>query len=215
VLDTVLGFDFVELAYPVKGGMRWHEVATRGLLGELAEWCAYISDWFRWDPAQTTRWLVCGGKLPETQPVTVEYQIVAPGPMNSTTRMLMSVDPTLSAPEVATAYTTARRPIVDEERERVRSMDVKAARLAQFAFEQPEDIGDPPWELWIRKWNASLYVKANQDWRCGESKTEKDNFARALRFAHERLCRTELHDPPEARRGQRRGQPHPYQDESE
>jgi hypothetical protein len=204
VLNTVVTIHFMELAYPAKGGVRWHEVATRGLLGDLAVWCAYISEWFRWDPADTTRWLVCGGKLPVVQAVTVEYQVGATGPMNSTTRMLMWVDPTLSGPEVAAAYMEARRPLVDEERERVRSMDVKAARLAQFALEQPEDINDATWERWIRKWNASRQVKANPSWRCGERKTDKDNFVRAVRDACERLSRTEWRDPSESRTGQRR-----------
>lgn len=104
----------------------------------------------------------------------------------------------------------SRRPLVDEERQRVRAMDVKAARLAPFAIEQPEDIKDAPWDRWIGKWNASSRVRANPSWRCCESKMDRDNFVRAVKDAHERLSRTEWLDPSESRRCQP-----PYQNDSD
>jgi hypothetical protein len=208
VLDTVMGVDFVELACPVKGGTDWRHVATLGFLGKLATWSNYLSEWLRWDPSETTRWLICGGKPPQTQSVTVEYQVGAEGFLNTTTRMVLTIDPMLSPAQVARAYTDARRPLVEKQRERVRSIDARTARLAQFILEQSEDIGSPPWELWRKRWNARAFVKSN-DWTWGDEKFQWDNFARAVRDAYERLSRAEWHVPREARRGP----PHPYQEE--
>jgi hypothetical protein len=167
--------------------------------------CAFFSERYHWDPAETTRWLICRGMPPGTPSVTAEYRVVS-GRRDSTSRIVLTVDPIVTPAQLAEAYSKARQPVVPPSRQRVRPTEVKAAKLAKFALEQSEDIESAPSERWRVAWNKGATIKENSDWLCGDQKYERDNFARAVKKAYERLSHEGWRVPSDSRRGQRRGQ---------
>jgi hypothetical protein len=156
----------------------------------LDSWCRMCESKFGWEKAQTMAWIVCKGRPPETALATASYQMRREEQTDTTSRVVLALDPALTPSEVAEAYIHARRQIVEPSRQRVRPMSVKALRLAEFALQQPEDIEAALWARWIRKWS-----KRYPAWSCGDEKTERDNFKRAMRSAYTALVEAGWREP--------------------
>lgn len=175
------GGQLTELWFSEGGGPRVLSVRARSLLGEVAKVAAELSDRYHWSCWDATRWVVCSGDPPTPWVFGWGPQLHL-GETDTTTRLEMEVDPTLTPAEVAAAYGRARAAIFRGAR--VRPLDDKARALVRFALDQGRAKGEPPWEEWRRCWNAGPGRKHGTYRGDGGGPW---NFRRDLRSAWRRL----------------------------
>jgi hypothetical protein len=162
-------------------------VPAATLLGQIAINSERLADEYRWNSWDATRWLICGGTPPVPWVVRwrseIRYSFTANfDATDTTTRLTLEIDPTLTPAEVAVAYSHARSAIFP--RDRLRSLDRKALALAAFYLKQQEN--PPTWEAWRKRWNAGPGRKHGIYRGDGGGPW---NFPRDVRSAYERLVK--------------------------
>jgi len=177
------GQQVLKLWYWDRDGVGVMTVRAKGTLGEIAKVAQGLSDTYRWQRWEATRWLLCGGRPP--QPVLVWWRplIRKIGRDDSTTRLEMVVDPTLSPSEVAAAYERARKRMFP--RHRLRPLSAKSLERARFYLERlkVDDSGEQ-WEHWRKEWNDQHGSTLG---RYPSTDAGRSHFRRDLREALRRL----------------------------
>ena len=181
------GRKHLELFYRDDGAVQVVAVPATSLVGEVATVAANLSDQFRWNHWDATRWVTCGGDPP--RPWVFRWKPDLRGlhrgeVTDTTTRLTIEVDPTLTPGEVAAAYGRARSAIFRGAR--VRAVEEKAQALVRFAVAQPENIEDAPWDEWLRRWNAG---PGRRHGKYDSQDYQRWNFRREVRKAWVRLTR--------------------------
>ncbi|PZR80378.1 MAG: hypothetical protein DLM65_08045 [Candidatus Aeolococcus gillhamiae] len=179
-----------ELWYRDGDEVRVVAVPAGSLLGEVAKVAAELADRYRWSPWDATRWLVCGGDSPV--PWVFRWKPELRGLhrgeiTDTTTRLVLEVDPAFTPSDVAAAYGRARATIYSGVR--VRPLDDKSQALARFALDHGYGDGKPPWEDWRKQWNAGPGRKRGRYGSHDDGPRSKWRFRRDLHSAWGRLTR--------------------------
>jgi hypothetical protein len=116
------------------------------LLAELAELAKILADQWRWHAAQATMFVLTG-KPPKVLTAIAGIELNSEAPTAS--RIVLTVDPPMGAREVAKWYSEVRALIKPP---RVRPMNERSYRLAQFMIEHPKDHSER-WAAYRTLWN--------------------------------------------------------------
>ena len=163
------GYDVLEYAMPGTGQVRRILVSSKGILG----WLRWLSQWlcerFRWKMSHATTFI-----LTDVAPPAVEsdYRVDSQRAVPALTRVVMTLDPTMSPREVATLYRQIRFQYFGR---RHRSMTPKHVELAKFWSSQREAA---TWKVLMAEWN-----KLHRRW----AYKREQNFARDCAQARDRL----------------------------
>ena len=134
IKDLQSGKETVELWYLDGRKVRCFAVKKGGLLGKVAEAAERHDRDYLWDRWEATRWLVCGGSAPVPNVFRWKPERRVLGATDTTTRVLLEVDPTLTPADVAGAYGRVRQRIYRGER--VRPLDDKALALYRLVLDR-------------------------------------------------------------------------------
>ena len=143
-------------------------VALGSALDRLRLLSVALAGRYGWQPAQGSIFVLTG-LVPIVAPVRVRTAIRYP--VSATSRITLEVDPTVTPPELAEHYATARKRMMAG---RSRRMSEKHLRLAIYAATHSEGT----WDERMRGWNG-----ANPD----ERYTQASNFQRDAANAVKRL----------------------------
>jgi hypothetical protein len=168
--DT-FGIKSETLAYGTPG-KAWTQrvvVHSRGVLDHLRRLSGDLARRYGWQDAQGTIFVLTG-KMPLIP--TIRTTRSFRGPLSGTSRIVLDIDPTVTAQEVAEAYRQVRREMI---RGRARPLSEKHAQLARFSAERPDG---EPWAGRMAAWNDE-----NPEWRYGHV----SNFTRDVRRAERQL----------------------------
>jgi hypothetical protein len=178
---------FAELWYRDSRAIRVVSVPPGSLLGEVAKVAATLSDHYRWNLWDATCWVVAGGDPPIPWVFRWKPELRRGAAGDTTTRLVIEVDPTLTPAEVTAAYGRARSAIFRGAR--LRPLDEKAQALVQFALDHGSGDGEPPWEDWRRLWNAGFGGPTGTYSGEDHGPGSKWRFRRDLRSAWRRFTR--------------------------
>jgi hypothetical protein len=145
-------------------------------LATLAALARTLAVRWRWHPAQATMFVLTGNQ-PTVRSAVADIELNGETPTAS--RIVLTVDPSLSPKEVAAWYSEVRALIKPS---RVRPMGIRSYRLAQFVIEHP--IGR--WGVRRRSWNLQY-----PDW----AETDDRVFGSRARTAHKLLTNPGWHLP--------------------
>jgi hypothetical protein len=168
-------FLFHFLKYSIPGTKESKEIPTavRGALEHLRWLSEKLAHEYGWTETEATVFVLVGA-VPEIKAITSTFQSKQ---LPALTRIVLTIDPTLSPQEVAEHYRGIRRDVIVG---RHRDLSEKHLQLAIFAAKQPED------EIWADKmaeWNKTHPA----EWKYEEI----SNFAHDCLQAHRRLLRSE------------------------
>jgi hypothetical protein len=163
------GFDTLD--YLVPGSERVHHVlvSSKGILG----WLRWLSNWlcqqYRWEPVHATMFILTDAvpPIPESH-----YKVDSRRAVPALTRVVMTIDPTMSPREVTNLYRQIRFRYFGR---RHRSMTPKHVELAKFWSTQDQTA---TWKDLMTEWN-----KQHRRW----AYKREQNFARDCAQARERL----------------------------
>jgi len=163
------GFDTLD--YLVPGSERVHHVlvSSKGILGWLRWLSAWLCQQYRWAPAHATMFILTDAAPPIPE---LHYDVDSRRAVPALTRVVMTIDPTMSPREIATLYRQIRFRYFGR---RHRSMTPKHVELAKFWSTQDQSA---TWKDLMAEWN-----KLHRRW----AYKREQNFARDCAQARERL----------------------------
>lgn len=175
-ISATVAFMTKSLDY-VMPGVRWVQgvPTTLGtLLDELRELSEALAEYYGWQAAQATVFVLTG-----TPPWLVLFTKEIRGGDNfpATTRITLTIDPTLSPEEVAKRYSAVRSSMCGDKR--YTPVEEKSLRLAMFMVGRQYGA----WLKQMREWNATCVE--HPEWIYTEG-TEQ-SFGRDCRAARQRL----------------------------
>lgn len=168
------------LCFPDGRGARIVEVPTSSVLARVAELSAALADRYRWEQWDATRWLVCGGDPPEPWLVHWQLTLRRVKGTDTTTRLLLEVDPVFSPAELAAMYGHIRAQL--RPGRRFRPLDKSALARVNFYVDAAENSSQ--WDEWRRRWNQGPGRKHGTYSGVGGGPS---NFRRDVRNAFSRL----------------------------
>lgn len=148
------------------------DVPKVGVLRDLVGVSVVLAHRFPWSEAQATMFVLTG----ETPQVLLLKSEVNLGGLPASCRITITIDPTVSPPELMDYYRQVRAQVLDG---RYRSLTEKHTRLAVFPLEHPEGT---PWQGLFEAWNEEI-ADEHPDW----AYTEMEQFARDCREARKNL----------------------------
>ena len=159
-------------------------VKADSVLDELRKITEDLVKRYAWKPEQATVFVLTGiVPLVSLARLTRTYSAALP----VTSRIEISVDPMVTAEELAEYYRPFRQQMMPGRRNR--ALDAKHTELAIFAASRdPQE----PWQETVAAWNDSVRTE-HPDWRYGEM--QKPNFRRDVSQARERLLHPPYVDP--------------------
>lgn len=166
-------FRFLEYGVPGNNEKKEIPTAIDGVLEQLNLLSERLAEEFGWTKAEATLFILTAS-VPEIAPVTstlIERQLSA------LSRIVLTVDPSLSPREVAEYYRKMRQEVMGA---RHRDLSEKHLQLAIFAATQPEER---TWSEKMAVWNKSHPT----EWRY----EEVGNFSHDCLQARRRLLRSE------------------------
>ena len=181
------GGKYLELWFRDVRGVQVVAAPPGSLLGEVAKVAAELSDRFRWNRWDATRWVVCGGDppLPWVFRWKPELRGLHRGEVTDTaTRLTIEVDPSAARPKSRPRMAgPGRRFSVAPGSARLRR---RRRRSCGSCSPSPRTSRMLPWDELLRRWNAGPGRKHGkydrEDWH-------RWNFRRELRAAWDRLVR--------------------------
>jgi hypothetical protein len=159
------------LAYGAPG-KAWTQrvlVHSGGVLDHLRHLGEDLERRYNWQPAQATVFVLTG-KMPLIP--TIRTTRSFRGPLSGTSRIVLDIDPTVTAQEVAEQYRQVRREMI---RGRARPLSEKHSQLAFFSAGRPDG---EPWVGRMAVWNDE-----HPEWRY----EQVSNFTRDARRAERQL----------------------------
>jgi hypothetical protein len=163
------GFDTLDYLVPDSGRVHHILVSSKGILGWLRWLSTWLCEQYRWESAHATMFILTDAAppIPETH-----YEVDSRRAFPALTRVMMTVDPTMSPREVANLYRQIRFQYFGR---RHRSMTPKHVELAKFWSTQAQSS---TWKELMAEWN-----KQHRRW----AYKREQNFARDCAQARERL----------------------------
>ena len=153
---------------------RWQRViptTVQGVLGGLRQLSEHLAKRYGWQNAQATLFTLTG-QIPVVSALRVTTQLRSPLPV--TTRITLTIDPTLTPREVAKHYGNVRQKVLGK---RHRALTEKHIGLAMFSATRPEE------ETWAERMAA--WNKEYPEWRY--TFEQVSNFRRDCLQAQRRL----------------------------
>ena len=163
------GYDILEYAIPGSGEVRRVLVSSKGIMGRLRWLSEWLAARFRWKMSDATTFILTDVPPPIRES---DYQVDSQRAVPALTRVVMTLDPTMSPREVATLYRQIRFQYFGP---RHRSMTLKHVELAKFWASQNAEA---TWKELMTEWN-----KLHPRW----AYKREQNFARDCDQARERL----------------------------
>ncbi|MCX6632904.1 MAG: hypothetical protein NTW28_35345 [Candidatus Solibacter sp.] len=163
------GYDVLEYAVPGTGQLRRILVSSKGILGWLRWLSQWLSERFRWRMSDAATFVLSDVPPPITES---DHQVDSQRAVPALTRVVMTIDPTMSPREVATLYRKIRFQYFGR---RHRSMTPKHVELGKFWAAQNEGAA---WKELMAQWNERQPRWAYK---------REQNFARDCEQARERL----------------------------
>ena len=166
-------FAIKAIGYAVAGSNWAHNKAVThgGVLDNLRLIGESLSRLVGWQPAEAVMFVLTN-EVPLVSAIRVREELKFP--VQSTSRIVLTIDPTLTPQEVAEEYKKARQRFLGAGR-RQRKMEEKHLRLAAFSALRPKD------ETLAKKMRA--WNRRYRRWKC----TEVTNFGRDVLEARGRL----------------------------
>jgi len=154
-------------------------------LDHLAKISERLSDTYNWSKAQAVDFVLTGNSpfIPQLD-VQWKYSLSLP----AASRIVLTVDPAMTAREVAEIYRSARRDMLKKDKKdkaRFRLQSEKHLHLAIFDAQQPD--GDT-YRKKMKAWND----QCPKQWKY----TQESNFGRDCKKAIERLLQPDYFDHP-------------------
>ena len=177
-------FDLLEYGTPDKDWVQQVPVAQGGVLARLHHLSTTLSQRYHWQPAQATIFVLTG-LMPVLQAIDVTWDQsflqTNAGSMTALSRIVLTIDPTLSPKEVHNYFQSMRQRIIGAQ---WRDLNKKQVELAHFALHRSAE------ELWPQRmtaWNMK-YPKWCYD--------NLSNFKRDCQNAIEKLLAPVLFTTP-------------------
>lgn len=149
----------------------YHEaVSPGGILDRLRKVSERLSDFYGWQDAQATVFVLTG-VTPRLSAIVGEIR--SKGPISARSRIVLTVDPKVTPAELARYYQSMRQHFGA----RMRRLSEKHARLAVFAAQQDE--GESP-DVQRQRWNEQCKAWKRPSWRYKDTSQFKRDYQKAL-----------------------------------